>query len=56
MIKEEDFNNIEEQIKLMSNKQLATLNFLCWSEATNRAAIETEKELEQLVDSVVGKR
>ena len=56
MIKEEDFTKIEEQIKLMSNKQLATLNFLCWSEATNRAAIETEKELEQLVDSVVSKR
>ena len=56
MIKEEDFTKIEEQIKLMSNKQLATLNFLCWSEATNRAAIETEKELEQLVDRVVGKR
>lgn len=56
MIKEEDFTKIEEQIKRMSNKQLATLNFLCWSEATNRAVIETEKELEQLVDSVVGKR
>lgn len=56
MIKEEDFNAVEEQIKLMSNKQLATLNFLCWSEATNRAAIETEEELEKLVDSVVGKR
>ena len=56
MIKEEDFTKIEEQIKLMSNKQLATLNFLCWSEATNRAAIETEKELEQLVDKALAKR
>ena len=56
MIKEEEFKDIEQQIKLMSNKQLATLNFLCWSEATNRAAIETEEELEKLVDSVVGKR
>ena len=56
MIKEEDFNTIEEQIKLMSNKQLATLNFLCWSEATNRAAIETEKELEQMVDKALAKR
>ena len=56
MIKEEDFNNIEEQIKLMSNKQLATLNFLCWSEATNRAAVETEREMQELVDSVVSKR
>lgn len=53
MISQDDFEAIGQKIKLMSNKQLATLNFLCWAEATDRAAVQTEKEIEQLVDNAL---
>ena len=55
-IKQEEFNRIVKQVADMSNDQLAALSYETWQEAYNRAAVETERELEQLVDSVVSKR
>ena len=40
----------------MSNQELAELNFLIFQEAQKRAAVETEREMQELVDNVVGKR
>ena len=55
-IKQEEFNRIVKQLADMSNDQLATLSFEAWQEAYNRAAVETEREMQELVDNVVGKR
>lgn len=37
----------------MSNKELAELNFLIFQEAQKRAAVETEREMQLLVDSAL---
>lgn len=55
-IKQEDFDRIVKQVADMSNDQLAALSFETWQEAYNRAAVETEREMQELVDSVVSKR
>ena len=55
-IKQEEFNRIVKQVVDMSNDQLAALSFQTWQEAYNRAAVETEREMQELVDSVVSKR
>ena len=55
-IKQEEFERIVKQVADMSNDQLAALSFHTWQEAYNRAAVETEREMQELVDSVVGKR
>ena len=43
-------------LPFMTNEQLAQLSFETWQEAYNRAAVETEREMQELVDNVVGKR
>ena len=55
-IKQEEFDAIIKQLADMSNDQLAALSFQTWQEAYNRAAVETEREMQELVDNVVGKR
>ena len=55
-IKQEEFERIIKQVADMSNDQLAALSFETWQEAYNRAAVETEREMLELVDSVVSKR
>lgn len=55
-IKQEEFERIVKQLADMSNDQLAALSFQTWQEAYNRAAVETEREMQELVDNVVGKR
>lgn len=55
-IKQEEFDAIIKQVANMSNDQLAALSFETWQEAYNRAAVETEREMQELVDNVVGKR
>ena len=55
-IKQEEFERIVKQVADMSNEQLAALSFQTWQEAYNRAAVETEREMQELVDNVVGKR
>ena len=55
-IKQEEFDAIIKQLADMSNDQLAALSFEAWQEAYNRAAVETEREMQELVDNVVGKR
>ena len=55
-IKQEEFERIVKQVADMSNDQLAALSFQTWQEAYNRAAVETEREMQELVDNVVGKR
>ena len=55
-IKQEEFDAIIKQVADMSNDQLAALSFETWQEAYNRAVVETEREMQELVDSVVGKR
>lgn len=55
-IKQEEFERIVKQVTDMSNDQLAALSFETWQEAYNRAAVETEREMQELVDSVVSKR
>ena len=55
-IKQEEFDAIIKQVADMSNDQLAALSYETWQEAYNRAAVETEREMQELVDSVVGKR
>ena len=55
-IKQEEFERIVKQVADMSNDQLAALSFEAWQEAYNRAAVETEREMQELVDNVVGKR
>ena len=55
-IKQEEFDRIVKQVADMSNDQLAALSFETWQEAYNRAAVETEREMQELVDNVVGKR
>ena len=55
-IKQEEFERIVKQVTDMSNEQLAILSFQTWQEAYNRAAVETEREMQELVDSVVSKR
>jgi len=55
-IKQEEFDAIIKQLADMSNEQLAALSFQTWQEAYNRAAVETEREMQELVDNVVGKR
>ena len=55
-IKQEEFERIIKQVADMSNDQLAALSFQTWQEAYNRAAVETEREMQELVDNVVGKR
>lgn len=55
-IKQEEFDAIIKQVADMSNDQLAALSFETWQEAYNRAAVETEREMQELVDNVVGKR
>ena len=55
-IKQEEFESIIKQVADMSNDQLAALSFHTWQEAYNRAAVETEREMQELVDNVVGKR
>ena len=55
-IKQEEFDAIIKQLADMSNDQLAALSFETWQEAYNRAAVETEREMQELVDNVVGKR
>ena len=55
-VKQEEFNRIVKQVADMSNDQLAALSFEAWQEAYNRAAVETEREMQELVDNVVGKR
>ena len=55
-IKQEEFNSIVKLVADMSNDQLAALSFEAWQEAYNRAAVETEREMQELVDNVVSKR
>ena len=55
-IKQEEFERIIKQVADMSNDQLAALSFETWQEAYNRAAVETEREMQELVDNVVSKR
>ena len=55
-IKQEEFDAIIKQLADMSNDQLAAISFQTWQEAYNRAAVETGREMQELVDSVVGKR
>ena len=55
-IKQEEFERIVKQVADMSNDQIAALSFETWQEAYNRAAVETEREMQELVDNVVGKR
>ena len=55
-IKQEEFDAIIKQLVDMSNDQIAALSFQTWQEAYNRAAVETEREMQELVDNVVGKR
>ena len=55
-IKQEEFERIVKQVADMSNDQLAALSFETWQEAYNRAAVETEREMQELVDNVVSKR
>ena len=55
-IKQEEFDRIVKQLADLSNDQLAALSFETWQEAYNRAAVETEREMQELLDNVVGKR
>ena len=55
-IKQEEFERIVKQVADMSKDQLAALSFEAWQEAYNRAAVETEREMQELVDNVVSKR
>ena len=55
-IKQEEFNCIVKQVADMSNDQLAALSFQTWQEAYNRAAVETEREMQELVDKALAKR
>ena len=55
-IKQEEFDAIIKQLADMSNDQLAAISFQTWQEAYNRAAVETEREMQELVDNVVSKR
>ena len=55
-IKQEEFERIVKQVTDMSNEQLAILSFQTWQEAYNRAAVETEREMQELVDNAVSKR
>lgn len=43
---ETQYKNIIAKLVLMSNKQLALLNFEVWNEARNRGAEQMEKEIE----------
>lgn len=36
----------------MSNEQLAQINFECWAEAQNRAAMEIEQDVEKAIDNI----
>ena len=55
-IKQEEFNRIVKQLADMSNDQLAALSFQTWQEAYNRAAVETEREMQELVDKALANR
>ena len=55
-IKQEEFNRIVKQVADMSNDQLAALSFQTWQEAYNRAAVETEREMQELVDKALANR
>ena len=55
-IKQEEFDRIVKQVADMSNDQLAALSFETWQEAYNRAAVETEREMQELVDKALAKR
>ena len=55
-IKQEEFNRIVKQVADMSNDQLAALSFEAWQEAYNRAAVETEREMQELVDKALANR
>ena len=55
-IKQEEFERIVKQVADMSNEQLAALSFQTWQEAYNRAAVETEREMQELVDKALAKR
>ena len=55
-IKQEEFDRIVKQVADMSNDQLAALSFEAWQEAYNRAAVETEREMQELVDKALAKR
>ena len=55
-IKQEEFESIIRQVADMSNEQLASLSFETWQEAYNRAAVETEREMQELVDEALARR
>ena len=55
-IKQEEFERIVKQVADMSNDQLAVLSFETWQEAYNRAAVETEREMQELVDEALARR
>lgn len=36
----------------MTNEQLAHINFECWAEAQNRAAVRIEQDVEKAIDNI----
>lgn len=53
MISQGVFNNIKDEIKLMSDKQLAELNFEIFVEAQERASEITKNEVESAIQSTI---
>ena len=39
-------------LPFMTNEQLAHINFECWVEAQNRAAVEIEQDVEKAIDNI----
>lgn len=53
MISQEVYDNINDQIKLMSDKQLAEMNFLVWNEAYTRSGQHVKDQIESEIESLI---
>lgn len=53
MISQEVFDVIKNEIKLMSDKQLAEMNFLVWNEAYTRSGQHVKDQIESEIESLI---
>ncbi len=53
MISQDEFDLIKAEIKMMSDKQLAEMNFLVWNEAYTRSGQHVKDQIESEIESLI---